>query len=228
MQPYFLPYIGYMQLMHAVDKFVLYDDVAFINRGWINRNRMLVNGQEFMFTIPLKEASQNKKINEIELSNDPKWRGKLLKTIEQSYRKAPYYGTVYPMLEKIINFTAGTIAELIYPGLLELNRYLGITTEVVQSSAVYRNDHLKAQDRILDICLQEKTTHYINPVGGMELYDKERFAQESIQLSFIQSRKVVYPQLNRQEFMPWLSMLDILMNNDVDSIRLMLNEYDLI
>lgn len=228
MQPYFLPYIGYMQLMHAVDKFVLYDDVAFINRGWINRNRMLVNGQEFMFTIPLKEASQNKKINDIELSNDPKWRGKLLKTIEQSYRKAPCYGTVYPMLEKIINFTGGSIAELIYPGLLELNRFLGITTEVVPSSAVYRNDHLKAQDRILDICLQEKTTHYINPVGGMELYDKERFSQESIQLSFIQARKVVYPQLNRQEFMPWLSMLDVLMNNDVDSIRLMLNEYDLI
>ena len=132
------------------------------------------------------------------------------------------------MLEKIINFTGGSIAELIYPGLLELNRYLGITTEVVPSSAVYRNDHLKAQDRILDICLQEKTTHYINPVGGMELYDKERFSQESIQLSFIQARKVVYPQLNRQEFMPWLSMLDVLMNNDVDSIRLMLNEYDLI
>ncbi|OIN60783.1 WbqC family protein [Arsenicibacter rosenii] len=228
MQPYFLPYIGYMQLMHAVDKFVLFDDVAFINRGWINRNRMLVNGQEFMFTIPLKDASQNKKINEIALSSDPKWRGKLLKTIEQSYRKAPYYGTVFPMLEKIINFTAGTIAELIYPGLLELNQYLGITTELVPSSAIYQNDHLKAQDRILDICLQEKASHYINPIGGMELYDKDRFSQESIRLSFMQARKVVYPQLNRTEFMPWLSMLDILMNNDVDSIRRMLGEYDLL
>ena len=90
MQPYFMPYIGYLQLMNAVDKFVLYDDVNYINKGWINRNRILVNGQAYLFTIPLKEASQNRLINEIYLSNDPKWKGKLLKTIEQGYKKAPF------------------------------------------------------------------------------------------------------------------------------------------
>ncbi|HEY0111260.1 MAG TPA: WbqC family protein, partial [Fibrella sp.] len=106
MQPYVLPYIGYIQLMNTVDTFVFYDDVAFINRGWVNRNRLLVNGKEYLFTIPLKEASQNKTIREIELANDPKWRGKLLKTIEQSYRKAPQYTVVMPMTERIINFQA--------------------------------------------------------------------------------------------------------------------------
>ncbi|MBC8155715.1 MAG: WbqC family protein [Bacteroidetes bacterium] len=232
MQPYFLPYIGYMQLMDTADKFVLYDDVAFINRGWINRNRLLVNGQEYMFTIPLKEASQNKRIHEIELTNDPKWRGKLLRTIEQSYRKAPFYGTVFPLTEKIVNFVPETIADYIQYSFTELNPYLGITTDIIPSSRVYQNDHLKAQERILDICRREGATHYINPIGGQELYDKVRFAEEGIRLSFMQSRAVPYAQFpvkdTQSAFMPWLSMLDVLMFNDPAHIRTMLTEFELV
>ena len=184
MQPYLLPYIGYMQLIHAVDTFVLYDDVAFINRGWVNRNRLLINGQEHLFTVPLKDASQNKRINEVHLADDPKWRSKLLKTIEQGYRKAPCYQTVMPLTEKIINFTTDSIADLVHFSLVELNQYLGITTRLVKSSAIYTNAELKAQERILDICRQENATHYINPIGGIELYDKPTFAQAGIELSF--------------------------------------------
>ncbi|RYD96432.1 MAG: hypothetical protein EOP50_06640 [Sphingobacteriales bacterium] len=113
MQPYFLPYIGYLQLMNEVDKFIFYDDVAFINRGWVNRNRILVNGKDFMLTVPLKDASQNKRIADIDLSDDPKWRQKLLQTLGQSYRKAPFYKTVFPLLEKIVNLEVRTIAELV-------------------------------------------------------------------------------------------------------------------
>ncbi len=199
MQPYFLPYIGYMQLMDTVDKFVLYDDVAFINRGWINRNRLLVNGQEYMFTIPLKDASQNKRICEIELTNDPKWRGKLLRTIDQSYRKAPFYGAVFPLTEKMVNFAPETIADYIRHSFTELNPYLGITTEIVPSSTVYQNTDLKAQERILDICHQEQADHYINPIGGQELYSKTRFAETGIRLSFMQSRAVPYPQFGAKD-----------------------------
>lgn len=228
MQPYFLPYIGYMQLVNAVDTFVVYDDVAFINRGWVNRNRMLVNGQEYMFTVPLKEASQNKRICDITLADDPKWRGKILRTIEQSYRKAPYYATVYPLIEKIINFTTDSISELIVNSLIELNQFLGISTRLVYSSTMYQNGHLKAQERILDICRQEQATHYINPIGGMELYDKAIFAEANIQLHFIQSRRIEYAQLNRSEFIPWLSILDVLMFNDLPTVKAMLGAYDLI
>ena len=225
MQPYFLPYIGYMQLMNAVDTFVVYDDVAFINRGWVNRNRMLVNGQEYMFTVPLKDASQNKRICDITLADDPKWRSKLLRTIEQSYRKAPYYGTVYPLIEKIINFTADTITQLILNSLVELNQFLNIQTKLIPSSTIYQNGHLKAQERILDICQQEQATHYINPVGGMELYDKDVFAKANIKLNFMQSRRIEYPQFNRSEFMPWLSILDILFFNDLHTVKAMLEEF---
>jgi hypothetical protein len=227
MQPYFLPYIGYMQLMSAVDKFILYDDVAFINRGWINRNRLLINGQEHLFTIPLKDASQNKLINEVHLADDPKWRGKLLKTIDQGYRKAPYYGTVMPLTEKIINFTTDSIAELIHASLVELNHYLGLTTQLIASSSIYNNTHLKAQERILAICQQEKASHYINPIGGIELYNKSTFVEAGINLSFIQSKRVTYPQF-KNEFIPWLSILDVLMFNDVPDVRKLLEEYELV
>lgn len=227
MQPYFLPYIGYMQLMHAVDTFVLYDDVAFINRGWINRNKLLINGQEHLFTVPLKDASQNKRINEVHLADDPKWRGKLLKTIEQGYRKAPFYQTVMPLTEKMVNFTTDSIADLIYFSLVELNQYLGLNTRLIPSSSVYQNEELKAQERILAICQQENAARYINPIGGMELYDKSTFTQAGIELNFIKAKRVEYPQF-RNEFIPWLSILDMLMFNDIATIKTMLNEYELV
>lgn len=227
MQPYFLPYIGYMQLMDAVDTFVLYDDVSFINRGWINRNRLLINGQEHLFTIPLKDASQNKRISEVHLADDPKWRSKLLKTIEQGYRKAPYYQTVMPLTEKIINFTTDSITELIHFSLIELNQYMGISTRLVASSSIYENADLKAQERILDICRQEKATRYINPIGGIELYDTPTFTQAGIDLKFIKSRRVDYPQF-KNDFVPWLSILDVLMFNSVDGVKQLLRDYELV
>lgn len=227
MQPYFLPYIGYMQLMGAVDTFVLYDDVSFINRGWINRNRLLINGQEYLFTLPLKDASQNKRINEVHLADDPKWRGKLLKTIEQGYRKAPQYAGVMPLTEKIINFATDSITDLAHYSLVELNQYLGLTTRLVPSSSVYNNVELKAQERILDICRQEGATRYINPIGGTELYDKPSFAEAGIELNFIRTNRVEYAQF-KNEFIPYLSILDVLMFNDVEQTRHLLGAYELV
>ncbi|GAB3721785.1 WbqC family protein [Spirosoma lituiforme] len=228
MQPYFMPYIGYMQLMGAVDTFILYDDVSFINRGWINRNRLLINGQEHLFTIPLKDASQNKRINEVHLADDPKWRSKLLKTIEQGYRKAPCYQQVMPLTEKIVNYTTDSITDLVYFSLVELNKYLGLTTRLVASSSIYSNAELKGQERILAICRQENATRYINPIGGIDLYDKVTFEETGIQLRFIKSKVVTYSQFSHNDFIPWLSILDVLMFNDSASVRVLLGEYELV
>lgn len=227
MQPYFLPYIGYYQLIKAVDKFVVYDDVNYINRGWINRNNILVGGKAHLFTIPLKDASQNKLIHEVALAEDAQWRKKLLKTIQQSYQKAPCYSSVYPVIESIVQYDTGTISELALQSLIQVNEYLGINTEIVPSSTVYANADLKAQDRILDICQQEQATRYINPIGGMELYDRQKFAEAGIELFFIKSSSVSYPQF-KNDFVPWLSMLDVLMFNDVSTIHELLTAYELI
>lgn len=227
MQPYFLPYIGYLQLMNVVDKFVLYDDVNYINKGWINRNRILVSGKEYLFTIPLKEASQNKLINEIYLSDDPKWRGKLLKTFEQAYKKAPFYLTAFAVTEKIINLDAEKVSDWIADSFAILAQYLNIQTEIVASSSIYQNTHLKGQERILDICQQEKADHYINPIGGTDLYDKSIFDKAGIQLNFLKSKPLIYSQF-KNEFVPWLSIVDIMMFNDIPTIQGILNEYELI
>lgn len=227
MQPYFLPYIGYLQLMNAVEKFVLYDDVNYINKGWINRNRILVSGKEYLFTIPLKEASQNKLINEIYLSDDPKWRGKMLKTFEQAYKKAPFYLTAFAVTEKIINLDAEKVSDWIASSFAILTDCLGIQTDIVLSSSIYQNTYLKGQERILDICQQEKADHYINPIGGTGLYDKSIFDKAGIQLNFLKSKPLIYSQF-KNEFVPWLSIVDIMMFNDIPTIQGILNEYELI
>ncbi|PAC31204.1 WbqC family protein [Flectobacillus sp. BAB-3569] len=227
MQPYIFPYIGYFQLIKAVDKFVIYDDVNFINRGWINRNRILVNGKDSLFTIPLKEASQNKLINEIEVNWDDAWKSKWLKTLEQSYKKAPFFQQVLPIIEQTLGQEKTIFSEIIVENLKLINAYLDITTEIIPSSAIYQNIELKAQNRILDICLQEKANHYINPIGGIELYQKEVFEEKGIQLNFIKSKPVQYPQL-KNDFVPWLSILDVLMFNSVEQIQTFLDSYELV
>ncbi len=227
MQPYFLPYIGYFQLLKAVDRFVVYDDVHFITRGWINRNNILVSGKAHLFTVPLQDASQNRRINEVSLAPDQQWRRKLLKTISQSYQKAPFYSTVFPLIEKITYFETERISDLAVNALVEIRDYLSIGTEIVPGSAVYKNSHLRGQERILDICKQENAERYVNPSGGMDLYSREKFEEENIALFFIQSKPATYPQFGN-EFVPWLSILDVLMFNDQNRIHELLDEYVLI
>lgn len=227
MQPYIFPYIGYFQLINAVDKFIIYDDVNFINKGWINRNRILVNGKDCLFTIPLKEASQNKLINSIEVNWDSAWKSKFLKTIEQSYKKAPYYQQVLPLIEGLLNTEKSIFSEIIFENLTQVCQYLEIKTEIVPSSSIYHNTHLKAQERIIDICVQEKTDTYINPIGGLELYDKAAFQAIGKELFFIKSKAIRYTQF-KNEFVPWLSIIDILMFNSPEHISTLLNDYELV
>ncbi|SDG80481.1 WbqC-like protein family protein [Dyadobacter soli] len=227
MQPYIFPYIGYFQLINAVDKFIIYDDVNFINKGWINRNNLLVGGKAHLFTLPLKDASQNKLILEVELARHEQWQKKLLKTIQQSYQKAPGYQKVFELLEEIVNLEVDSINELCIYALKKTCAYMGIGTEIVPSSTIYNNKHLKGQDRILDICKQEQATHYINPIGGVELYDKGKFENEGIRLDFIKSISSPYPQF-KNAFVPWLSVIDVLMFNDPNDIRKQLEAYELI
>ncbi|MDP5140076.1 MAG: WbqC family protein, partial [Spirosomaceae bacterium] len=212
MQPYIFPYIGYFQLINAVDKFVIYDDVNFIKRGWIHRNNILVNNSANMFTVPLSKPSQNNLINEVELGDLTSWKEKFLKTTEQSYKKAPHFETVFSLLERTFSSGETYIGKLALRSIQEVCFYLEISTEIESSSEVYGNPELKGQERILDICLKEKAEHYINPTGGRELYSKNLFAENGVKLNFIQSEKVIYPQF-KNEFVPWLSIIDVLMFN---------------
>ncbi len=227
MQPYIFPYIGYFQLINAVDRFVIYDDVNFINKGWINRNNILIGGRANLFTIPLKGASQNLLINEISIDNLDGFSKKLLKSIEQAYKKAPFYQSVFEVIEGVFNSKSENIAQLTTQSICSTCDYLQIKTEIIDSSKIYQNEHLKAQERILDICKQEQADHYINPIGGMELYDKELFAQNGILLNFIKAKHIEYPQF-KNDFVPFLSIIDLMMFCSIEQIHGFLKEFELV
>ncbi len=227
MQPYLFPYIGYFQLMNAADRFVIYDDVNFIKKGWINRNNILVNGKANLFTVPLKNASQNKLISESEISEISEWKKDLLRTIELSYRKAPCFEEVFELIIRIINNDETNISGYIYYSLEQVNRFLNIDTEIVRSSSIYQNRLLKQQKRIIDICKKENAREYINPIGGLELYSKKLFKENEIDLYFIKTNEIVYRQFNN-EFSGSLSIIDVMMFNPKDQINEFLNDYELI
>src|SRR5690606_16668209 len=218
MQPYFFPYIGYFQLINAVDKFICYDDVNFIKRGWINRNKLLINGKDNYISVPLKKASQNKKINEIIIDDEQDWRGKLLKTISLNYGKAPHFNHVFPWVKELLSAHFSYIHELALSSIEHSCQYLGITKPIVRSTSVYQNDDLKGQDRILSICKKENATTYINPIGGITLYDKDMFRKNNLELKFIQSKEIRYEQ-GTGEFVPWLSILDVMMHNSAPEVQ---------
>lgn len=224
MQPYFFPYIGYWQLIHAVDRFVIYDDVNYIVRGWVNRNRILINGEPSYITVPLQQASQNRRICDITLQTSPVWRDKLVKMVETTYRKAPYFAEVFPVIEKLIRYEADNLSDYLVHQLQTLAAFMGIQTEFVVTSRCYGNNDLSGQERILDICKREGATTYINPQGGQALYDRATFTQNGLDLKFLIPSDIEYKQFGSLH-VPWLSIIDVLMSNGIMSTKKFLENY---
>jgi len=224
MQPYFFPYVGYFQLIRAVDLFVIYDDVTYIKQGWINRNRILLNNQAYMFTLNLIGASSFKLINQIKIGNN---KEKLLKTIEQAYVKAPHYKDVMPVLRDMFLNEETNLSRYLTYSILKVTQYLGTKTEIIISSEIDKQNELRGSEKVLHICQILNADTYINAIGGMELYSKENFRQEGIELLFIRSNPITYKQFH-DEFIPWLSIIDVMMFNSKENIDVMLKDMELV
>jgi len=218
MQPYFFPYIGYFQLINAVNKFVFYDDVNFIKRGWINRNKILINNQSNYFTIPCKDVSQNKLINQIGHALNDRSREKLLKKVSLSYRNAPFFNSVFPIIEKVVRFKSNLISDLAIESVETTCNYLKLHTSFEISSKKYNNRDLDRADRLIDICNIEGIKHYINPESGKTLYEKSYFSKRGITLSFLKTGDVRYKQF-QNDFIQRLSIIDVMMFNSPEEIR---------
>lgn len=227
MQPYFFPYIGYWQLMNIVDKFVIYDDVNYIKKGWINRNRILVDGKAAYFNVPIKKVSQNKKINELQILQDDSVKTKTLKKIELSYKRAPYFDSVFPLVKDIIGNSQSDLAKYLEYSLKSISGYLNIKTDFLISSQIDKDNNLKGQSKILEICKILGATEYYNPIGGRTLYSNDEFLNNGIKLYFVNSNEIHYMQFSN-EFISNLSVLDVMMFNSVETIHEMLNEYSLV
>jgi hypothetical protein len=229
MQPYIFPYLGYFQLIKAADKFVVYDDVTFIKQGWINRNYILLNKKKHLFTFPLENSSSNSIIKNVLISARPaNWEGKLLATIKQAYLKAPQFENIFPIIRSIFDdILSQSVSLIATKAITEIFEYLNVPFYIEQTSSVYKNAQLKGSDRILDICIKENATQYINAIGGTELYSKDLFSSKGIDLNFIKPVLNEYPQFGNQ-FIPGLSIIDVLMFNKPDDVAKMLNAYEVV
>lgn len=227
MQPYFFPYIGYWQLINAVDRYVIYDDVNFIRGGWISRNRILMNGESKLIHVQMHNASQNKLINEIEVLANLIYKKKLLRNIENCYKKAPFFPVVFPIIENVINQAEMNVAKYLQYAISKICEYLRIDTELIVSSTLCKNNELRGQKKILEICSLFDADEYFNAVGGQALYSREDFGNQAIQLKFIKTGNIRYKQFNN-EFVPNLSIIDVMMFNSVERIKGMLEDYELL
>lgn len=224
MQPYLFPHISYFQLINSVDKFVIYDDVNFIKGGYINRNNILNNGKSQLITLELIGSSPNKRINEISIGNNS---NKLLKIIRQNYSKAPFFQSVFSMLEEILDNEQKELSKFLGFSLVKISKYLNIDTKFLYSSDIKNDKALKAQDRLIEMSKILNATSYINSIGGIELYDKEVFSQNNINLSFLKSSKILYKQFENI-FIPNLSIIDVLMFNGKKKTLEILDDYKLL
>jgi hypothetical protein len=223
MQPYIFPYLGYFQLIGAVDLFVFYDDVNFIKGGWINRNKILGNPNPISFVVPLDNGSSFKFISETRIKEAfySKWKKNFLLTISHVYKKAPYFSIIYNLIDEVLGNDFIYISELSTASILGVCRYLNLEKKFIISSVGYSNTELSRNERLVDIINIEGVTHYINPVGGIELYKKDYFSLRGIKLNFLEPVIMEYKQFNK-EFTPSLSIIDILMFNDKEKVREMI------
>lgn len=224
MQPYLFPYVGYYQLIKSVDSFVIFDDVNYISKGWINRNNILLREKAHLITLELSAASIFKHINQIEIGQN---RHKLIKIIYYAYSKAPYFKSSFYIIENILENEEQNLAKFLSYSLKAISAYLGIKTNFILSSDLVKANSLRGQSKIIDICNNLSAEHYINPIGGTILYSKDVFASKNIELSYIRTRNVYYKQFNNT-YIPNLSIIDMLMFCSVEEIQIHLEEYDLV
>jgi hypothetical protein len=225
MQPYFLPYLGYFQLIHSADTFVIYDDVNYIKGGWINRNRILGRQADSeLITLEVLGASPNKLINEVEVGRN---RQKLLKTIAQRYTRAPQFDAIYPLVSQILAVDESNLTRFLFLQLQLICRYLDIEPTWKLSSDITEDSNFKGQDRVIAICQALGASTYINASGGKSLYSHAAFDEQQLELSFIESKAIEYQQFS-DDFVPFLSIVDVLMFNDLEACKSLLREYSLV
>lgn len=212
MQPYFLPYLGYFQLIRSVDKFVLYDDVDFIVRGWVNRNRFWIGGRDSLLTIPLQNGRRGVPINEVVVAEMyDSWKRKFLKSVTLNYSKSLNFEEVYCILEASLNTPSYFLADINYRSLMSCCAWIGLKTEIIKTSGIYGNRELDRAERLLDICKKEGATDYVNAIGGRDLYAADWFKTRGVSLHFLEPDLKPYPA--RQEvFTLGLSVLDFMMH----------------
>lgn len=229
MQPYFFPYLGYFQLLASVDIVVLYDDVNFTKKGWIHRNRLNINQQAQYFGLQLNKASQNKAINEIDVIKDSKFIDKSLRMIEMNYSKAQYFNEVFPLIQGAYsNLGSLNLAKVNADSITTVLDYLELKKEIYFSSDLNISKHSYSRsERLMAITKSLNSSEYVNVKSGENLYSKEEFAKNDIDLKFLEFVESEYDQ-GIKPYIPSLSILDVLMHNSKSDVKSMLMKFNLV
>lgn len=215
MQPYLFPYLGYYQLVYASDCFVVYDDVNYIKRGYINRNTIVLNGVPHRFTLPVESASINKLINELSYTVNTK----IIETIKRAYSKAPYFNESMNIVEKVLTSKERSVSRLNALSISEFFKYLNIDKKIIFSTEMNYDRSTARADRLIEISKLNKCEQYINAAGGKELYNKDHFRRNGVELYFISPKNKAEEQKN--------SIIDLMMKKSKDEIKELLSEYEL-
>lgn len=227
MQPYFMPYIGYWQLMNAVDRYVIYDDVNFIKGGWINRNKILVQGEAKYFNVQMAGAGSSKKINEIFVENKKEIQEKKLRILISAYSRAPYFKSVYPIMQDIILNKTDSLSEYLTDSIKIIHDFLAMKSVIQISSQIEKDNEKHGTEKVIDICQKLNADTYYNAVGGQSLYSFSEFKKKGIVLKFLKTKPIQYKQYG-DKFIPNLSIIDVMMFNSRERIKEYLYDYDLI
>lgn len=220
-QPYFFPYIAYWQLIKQADVFVVADNFNYIKNGWINRNRILINGEPAYFRLGIKNPSQNRYISQHSLQGTD--FEKLRRDLQYAYGKAPYFTETMQVVEKVFACEERNLADFLVHSIRVVCSYLGIDTPILRTSQMEGNDSFKREERIFDMCRRLNADVYVNPIGGVELYSFAQFRQEGITLAFLKTKPVEYQQFGKK-FVPNLSILDLMMFHSQQELQQLMEE----
>lgn len=228
MQPYLFPYIGYMNLVYEINEFIFYDDVQFIKQGWINRNQIIVNGQKKFFTFPTVKAQQSDLIKNVDCVSVDFYFAKFRKTVRQSYASAPNLSVGLGYIDSVFAGDCVRISELASRSVKLFFQLVGIDRNFHLSSDLGLCSSYESRTaRLAELVESVGCGRYVNPVGGADLYAHEDFTRRGLELAFIAPRISPYTQSHRGDFIGSLSIIDLIMNCDLDFLKNQLSSYDL-
>ena len=245
MQPYFLPYLGYFQLLHAADRLILYPHLQYVHQSFMSRNRYPLNDTEHPYFGPnIAKKTRKGLISEVKVNDEQPWRDKMLARICNNYRRAPLYRQVEPIISEIVLHPSPFLAEINMHGVLQICRYLGLERKLDLNVDQYldlektlRHEHQNKTDqcdepdqkhkRVIKLCKHNKVSKFINPIGGKAIYDRQLLAREGVEISFIRSVLPAYPQRHTKTFVPAMSIIDILFNCEKEYVLELLSQYEI-
>lgn len=227
MQPYFFPYIGYFQLINAVDKWIVFDIVQYKRHHWINRNRILhpkAGAQNII--VPLRKHSREALIREIEMADEQGWRLRIIAQLEHYKKKAPFYKETIDFLEECFAMRTESLSEFNTATLKMVCERLDIAFDYAVCSELNfeLNDISAPGDWALRISKQLEAEEYINPETGREIFDSAKFEKSGVKLKFLAPKLSAYMQKGC-EFVPGLSIIDVMMWNSSEDIKAMLSDF---